>query len=52
MERLGRRLVEVLGGDLQPALPVMVPALMVRNLVFLVVVLFHGFRRLLPPYKK
>jgi ADP-ribosyl-[dinitrogen reductase] hydrolase len=52
MERLGWRLVEVLGGDLQPALPVMVPALMARNLVFLVVVLFHGFRRLLPPYKK
>jgi ADP-ribosyl-[dinitrogen reductase] hydrolase len=51
MERLGRRLVEVLGGDLQPALPVMVPALMVRNLVFLIVVLFHGFRRLFPPYR-
>jgi ADP-ribosyl-[dinitrogen reductase] hydrolase len=52
MERLGRRLVEVLGGDLQSALPVMVPALIVRNLVFLVVVLFHGFRRLFPPYKQ
>jgi ADP-ribosyl-[dinitrogen reductase] hydrolase len=52
MERLGQRLVEVLDGDLQPALPVMVPALIVRNLVFLVVVLFHGFRRLFPPYKK
>jgi ADP-ribosyl-[dinitrogen reductase] hydrolase len=52
MERLGKRLVEVLDGDLQSALPVMVPALMVRNLVFLVVVLFHGFRRLFPPYKK
>jgi ADP-ribosyl-[dinitrogen reductase] hydrolase len=51
MEQLGRRLVEVLGGDLQPALPVMVPALIGRNLVFLVVVLFHGFRRLFPPYK-
>jgi ADP-ribosyl-[dinitrogen reductase] hydrolase len=51
MERLGRRLVEVLGGDLQPALPIVVPALIVRNLVFLVVVLFHGFRRLFPPYK-
>jgi ADP-ribosyl-[dinitrogen reductase] hydrolase len=52
MERLGQRLVEVLDGDLQPALPVMVPALIVRNLVFLVVVLFHGLRRLFPPYKK
>jgi ADP-ribosyl-[dinitrogen reductase] hydrolase len=52
MERLGKRLVEVLDGDLQSALPVMVPALMARNLVFLVVVLFHGFRRLFPPYRK
>jgi hypothetical protein len=32
--------------------PVEVPALGVfpRNLFFLAVVLFHGFRRLLPPY--
>jgi ADP-ribosyl-[dinitrogen reductase] hydrolase len=52
MERLGQRLVEVLDGDLQPALPVVVPALIGRNLVFLVVVLFHGFRRLFPPYKQ
>ncbi len=51
MERLGQRLVEVLDGDRQPALPIMVPALIVRNLVFLLVVLFHGFRRLFPPYR-
>jgi ADP-ribosyl-[dinitrogen reductase] hydrolase len=51
MERLGRRLVKVLDGDLHPALPIVVPALIVRNLVFLVIVLFHGFRRLFPPYR-
>jgi len=26
------------------------PALIIRNLIFLVIVLLHGFRRLLPPY--
>lgn len=52
MERLGRRLVQVLDGDLQNALPIFVPALIPRNLVFLAVVLFHGFRRLFPPYRQ
>ncbi|MBE9029254.1 ADP-ribosylglycohydrolase family protein [filamentous cyanobacterium LEGE 11480] len=51
IERLGRRLVQVLDGDLQPALPVFVPGLILRNLGFLMIVLFHGFRRLLPPYQ-
>ena len=31
-------------------LPVFLPALALRNLLFLGVVLFHGIRRLLPPY--
>jgi ADP-ribosylglycohydrolase len=31
-------------------LPLCWPALIPRNLLFLAVVLFHGFRRLLPPY--
>ena len=26
------------------------PACIVRNIIFLVIVLLHGFRRLLPPY--
>jgi ADP-ribosyl-[dinitrogen reductase] hydrolase len=52
LERLGQSLSQVLDGELQPALPVFVPALILRNLVFLAVVLVHGFRRLLPPYAK
>jgi ADP-ribosyl-[dinitrogen reductase] hydrolase len=52
MERLGQRVVQVLDGDLQNALPIFVPALIPRNLVFLGVVLFHGFRRLFPPYRQ
>lgn len=32
------------------ALPCIWPATVVRNLLFLVVILAHGFRRLLPPY--
>ena len=51
IERLGRRLVQVLDGDMQPVLPVFVPGLIVRNIVFLLIVLLHGFRRLLPPYR-
>ena len=36
----------------QPAAPVRYfwPAILVRNLLFLLIVLAHGFRRLLPPY--
>ena len=41
-----RRLVEA--G--QNPLNVFWPAVLLRNFIFLVVVLFHGFRRLLPPY--
>lgn len=52
IERLGRRLVAVLDGDMQPVLPLLVPGLMVRNVVFLAIVLFHGLRRLFPPYSK
>jgi ADP-ribosyl-[dinitrogen reductase] hydrolase len=32
------------------ALPLNIPALMVRNILFMVWVLAHGFRRMLPPY--
>jgi ADP-ribosylglycohydrolase len=34
----------------QPPLPLFWPGLVLRNGVFLLVVLLHGFRRLLPPY--
>jgi ADP-ribosylglycohydrolase len=49
MERLGQRLTGAETGPQSP-LPIHVPGLFLRNLFFLVVVLFHGFRRLLPPY--
>jgi ADP-ribosylglycohydrolase len=39
-----------LGAERPAPLALNVPALVLRNLVFLVVVLCHGFRRLLPPY--
>lgn len=45
-----RKLAVALEDD-APALPrVFAPFVLMRNLVFLVVVLLHGFRRLLPPY--
>lgn len=46
MERLGARLAAGTTGKAT----LFVPAIPARNLLFLVVVLFHGFRRLLPPY--
>jgi len=50
MERLGTRLAEhgrfaIGGGE-----PLSLFKLLVRNLLFIVLVLLHGFRRLLPPY--
>jgi len=51
MERLGMQLDSSISSDarLRPiALPIW--GLLPRNLFFLLVVLFHGFRRLLPPY--
>jgi ADP-ribosylglycohydrolase len=52
-----RRLAERLARGTEPgrngsqaALPLMWPALVPRNLLFLAVVLTHGVRRLLPPY--
>ncbi|MBM7118912.1 ADP-ribosylglycohydrolase family protein [Archangium primigenium] len=54
MRRLGGRLAARFAGpatDTSPgALPLFWPALVPRNLLVLVVVLGHGFRRLLPPY--
>jgi len=51
MEALGRRLARASSqGDRQRALSLPLSGLPLRNLFFLIVVLLHGFRRLLPPY--
>ena len=51
MEQVGVRLAEVCAkGEVGSAVPVNSLALFARNAVFLVIVLLHGFRRLLPPY--
>lgn len=51
IEQLGRRLAEVTSeGIRQPALKLPVYGVFLRNIFFLLVVLGHGFRRLLPPY--
>ncbi|MEW6305013.1 MAG: ADP-ribosylglycohydrolase family protein [Verrucomicrobiota bacterium] len=51
LEQLGGRLGEVsVSGRAQPALPLSVTGLFLRNMFFAIVVLAHGFRRLLPPY--
>jgi ADP-ribosylglycohydrolase len=51
MERVGERLADCMehGTSGQP-LHLFVPGVLLRNILFLVVVLLHGFRRLLPPY--
>jgi len=48
---VAQRLAEVVQAD-APGPPVAYcwPGVLPRNLLFLCVVLFHGFRRLLPPY--
>ena len=51
MESLGRRLAEVSEQNFAPnSLPIPIYGLFVRNIFFLIVVILHGFRRLLPPY--
>lgn len=51
IEELGRRLAEVSSrGVGRRALPLPLYGLFLRNLFFMVVVLAHGVRRLLPPY--
>jgi ADP-ribosyl-[dinitrogen reductase] hydrolase len=47
MEKLGRQLAET---NETKALRLPVFGIILRNIVFLTVVLFHGFRRLLPPF--
>jgi ADP-ribosylglycohydrolase len=49
--RLAGRLAEARDGDHRVApLPLFWPAIPLRNLLFLLIVLLHGFRRLFPPY--
>lgn len=51
MRRLGQRLAtQVAVRGRGKALPLNVMAVLLRNVLFLVVVLLHGFRRLAPPY--
>ena len=51
MRKVGGRLAESLSqSSPQKAVSYFVPAILLRNLIFLFVVLAHGFRRLLPPY--
>ncbi len=50
MIKLGDRLSAVAQGELARPLPLFWPGLVLRNLVFLPIVLAHGFRRCLPPY--
>ncbi len=51
MQNLGDALADSLAGNAPTKAPVINPlAVIPRNLLFLAVVLFHGFRRLAPPY--
>ncbi|WP_207683219.1 ADP-ribosylglycohydrolase family protein [Desulfonema magnum] len=51
MSRLGNQLAEVCESG-SPRSPLILPfyGIILRNLMFLIIVLFHGLRRLLPPY--
>lgn len=50
MEELGGKLARVVDGVSQRPQAVFFPAVLLRNVMFIVIVLAHGFRRLLPPY--
>jgi len=51
MEELGRRVAQVVADGIgREALPLQLSGVFLRNMFFLLVVLGHGFRRLLPPY--
>jgi ADP-ribosylglycohydrolase len=51
MEDLGKRLAEVCTTNIiQSPLPLSIFPVVLRNLLFLLVVVLHGFRRLMPPY--
>ena len=51
MQRLGEKLADAMGGQQPTSTPTLNPiAVLLRNLLFLLIVLYHGFRRLAPPY--
>jgi hypothetical protein len=51
MEQLGHCLAAKLNGEVETKCPgYFMPGVLLRNLFFLMVVLFHGLRRLAPPY--
>jgi ADP-ribosylglycohydrolase len=51
IQALGLTLAETAAkGKRQSALPLSIPGLFGRNLLFLAIVLVHGFRRIFPPY--
>ncbi|MBF0499811.1 MAG: ADP-ribosylglycohydrolase family protein [Candidatus Riflebacteria bacterium] len=51
IEEAGNRLAKALESRLPQPVPAIIwPAVFVRNLAFLAIILGHGFRRLLPPY--
>ncbi len=50
MEQLSRELAATRSGEVSPAVSVRMWQVLPRNALFLLIVLFHGFRRLLPPY--
>ncbi len=51
MKRLGKTLAQVCAEDIpQTPLPLPIYAVFPRNLFFLLIVILHGLRRLLPPY--
>jgi ADP-ribosylglycohydrolase len=51
LTKIGNRLAsQKAAGSVRGSVAYFWPLLAVRNAVFLIVVLFHGFRRLLPPY--
>jgi ADP-ribosyl-[dinitrogen reductase] hydrolase len=53
LEELGKRLNQVcFHGIQQKPVPISIIGILLRNLLFMVLVLAHGFRRLLPPYAK
>jgi len=51
MEKLAQRLNQVCCLNIQQKpLPISIIAIFLRNIVFMLIVLWHGFRRALPPY--
>jgi len=50
IESLGSRLAECQQNTKQSSLPLPIYGVFLRNIVFLLIVIFHGFRRLFPAY--